>query len=100
MATELADSFDTLADSDTWEQVVVLGAGYMAGTLMKNTVESRIGTDIPDEAYGVGVVVAAGYFLDGDYQKFATLGGALHTADALAVRFNVKSRVQDATGGN
>jgi len=97
---ELTDSFDTLADSDTWEQVAVVGAAFMAGTLLKNTVEGRVGFDAPDFAYGVVVVMGATYFLDGDYQRDAQLGGALYAADKLAIRFNIKSRVQNATGGN
>jgi hypothetical protein len=99
MANELTDSFDTLADTETWEHVVVLGAGYMGGTLLKNTVEGRMGVDVPDEAYGVAIAVGSGYFLDGDYAKFATLGGALYTGDALATRAGIKSKMQDATGG-
>jgi len=100
MADNLTDSFDKLADSETWEQVVVLGAGYMGGTLLKNTVEGRMDVDAPDEVYGVAIVAGSTYFLDGEYAKFGSLGGALYTADALATRFGIKSKVEDATGGN
>lgn len=91
---ELTDSFEVLADGEMWMNIVVLGAGFMGGTLVKNTVEGRNLVDAPDEAYGLVVSVASYYALDGDYQKFATIGGGLYTVDKLAQRFGVKSRVE------
>lgn len=99
MASNLNSSYETLADTETWMHVSVLAGGYIAGTFIKNTVEGRLSIDVPDEAYGIAIVVGATYALDGDVQKFAAMGGGLHTLDALATRLGIKSQVQDLANG-
>jgi len=96
---ELTESFETLADAVTVEMIATLGAGYMAGTLLKNTIEGRTDLDVPDEAYGIAVAGGAGYLLDGDYAKHAIIGGGLYTGDKLAERIGIKSRIE-SVGGN
>lgn len=96
---DVADNFDQLADMDFWYDSSILFAGFLAPTLIKNTVETRFGRDLPDEVYGASIVVGSEIALDGDYKRMAQLGGGLHVVDALATRFNIKSRVQDATQG-
>lgn len=91
---ELTDSFEVLADGEMWVNIVVLGAGFMSGTLIKNTVEGRDLVNLPDESYGIGVVLASYFALDGDYQRFGMLGGGLYTVDKAAQRFGIKSRVE------
>lgn len=90
---DFGDSFDQLADTEMWENVAVLFAGFLAGTLMKNTIEGRLERNLPDEAYGAVVIVLSVSFLDGEFQQFGALGGGLYTADKLAERFDIKSAV-------
>jgi len=92
---DVADNFDQLADMDFWYDSSVLFAGFLAPTLIKNTLEGRLNKDLPDEAYGAAVVVIAEIVLD-EYKRMAQLGGGLYVVDALATRFNVKSRIQNA----
>jgi hypothetical protein len=35
---ELADSFDTLADSDMWYDVAILFGAFLAGTVARNLI--------------------------------------------------------------
>lgn len=92
---DFGDSFDRLADTGTWEDIVILFAGFIAGTLLKNTIEGRMDFDAPDEVYGVVVIIASVSFLDGDLQRYGSLGGGLYTVDKLAERLNIKSRVAE-----
>lgn len=95
---ELTESYETLASGDTIEMVGIIGGAYMAGTLMKNTIEGRTTLDVPDEAYGLATVGVGGYALDGDRAKYAIIGGGLYAGDALAERVGIKSRLEDAGG--
>ena len=96
----LTDSFGVIADPGMWEDVVVLGAAFMGGTLLKNTVEGRTSLNVPDEGYGIGIAVGSHYALSGQHRKYAIMGGGLYTADALASRFGIKARVENLGGGN
>jgi len=96
---ELADSFDTLADSDMWMDVAILFGAFLAGTVARNLIEPNSPWDLPDEVYGVLVVLGAGYLPEGE--NMARMGGGLYTADKLAVRFGLKQRVTSVgEGGN
>ncbi|MFC7140029.1 hypothetical protein ACFQMA_09305 [Halosimplex aquaticum] len=97
---EYGDAFDVLADSDTWMKIGVAAGAFAGATVGRNVIEQRFGyTQVPDEAYGLGTVAGSAMFLDGDMSKFAIVGGGLHTVEALARRFNIKQRVENA-GGN
>lgn len=98
------NEFERLADFDMWEDVIVLFVGFIVPTLLKNTLDSRAPVDIPDEVYGLVVIVGAGYLLDGDMKTMASLGGGLYTVDVLLEdRLGLKSRIQNmaaSAGGN
>jgi len=96
---ELADSFDTLADSDMWMDVAILFGAFLAGTVARNLIEPNLPWNLPDEAYGVGVVLGAGYLPEGT--NMARMGGGLYTVDKLAERWDLKQRVTSVgEGGN
>jgi hypothetical protein len=97
---DYGDAFDTLADSDGWYKIGIAAAGFAGATVAQNVVESR-GTDLPDEVYGAGAMAGSAMFLSGDMQKFAVIGGGLHTVEALARRVGIKSTVNSVgQGGN
>lgn len=93
----ITDSVDVLTEMDNYEEYAVGFGGFMAGTVTKNTVERFAPFDVPDEAYGLAVVVLAQMFISGDgYRKAAQMGGGLYTADKAAERFGIKTKVQEA----
>jgi hypothetical protein len=94
---ELADSFETLADSDMWTDVGILFGGFMAPTVARNLIEPNLPWDPPDEAYGVAVVLGAGYLPEGT--NMARTGGGLYVADKLAERADLKQRVTSVGEG-
>lgn len=92
------DYFDTLADGDFVMSVGVVFAAFFLPTVVSgavSTVSQSTAQKIPQETYGVGVIVAAEAFLD-DYRREAQLGGGVYTADKLAERAELKSTVQEA----
>jgi hypothetical protein len=91
---DFGNSFDKLADTGMWQNVLVLFGGFLGATLFKNTIEGRVEIDIPDEAYGILIIAASAGLLEGEYQQFAVMGGGLYTVDKLAERFGIKSKVQ------
>jgi len=91
---DFGDSFDQLADTGMWENVMVLFGGFFGATLIKNTIEGRADIDAPDEVYGLVVVALSAAMLDGAYQQFGAAGGGLYVVDKAAERFNIKSKVQ------
>ena len=91
---DFGNSFDKLADTGMWENVLVLFAGFLGATLFKNTIEGRVSLDVPDEAYGILVIALSAGMLEGEYQQFAVAGGGLYTVDKLAERFGIKSKVE------
>lgn len=90
---DYGDAFDALAETENWYNVAVAGGAFLAAGIGKNIVESRGGTDLPDEAYGAGVIAGSAMFLSGDMRKYAVIGGGLHTAEAAARRVGIKSRL-------
>lgn len=90
----LTSNFDDLADMELWLDAGVLFVAFLAPTLLKNTIEGRVGVDAPDEVYGILVIILAEWGLD-DYKRPAEFGGALYTVDALATRLGVKSEMQN-----
>mgnify|MGYP000398041801 CR=1 FL=1 len=87
--------FDTLADADFAVDVVTVFAAYMGTTLAAPTVDGMIPMDVPDELYGIVVIVAAEAF-GGDYKRALQLGGGFYTVDAAAERYEVQSRIEGA----
>lgn len=96
---DYADAFGVVADDDTWMPVVIALGAFLAGTLLQHVIEQRAGVDVPvDEVYGIAVIIAANMQFSGDTAMYATIGGGIHTAEALARRFGLKQRLQDAMG--
>ena len=96
MANAISDSFDAVTDTDHWFTAVVVFVGFIAPVVFKAFLEDRLSIDLPDEVYGVVVVVAA-EFGPSDYRRNLQIGGGLYTVDQLAERFGLKERVP---GGN
>lgn len=89
-------AFDTLADTDLWAEAAAVGAGFLAPTLVRNVAEPNTGMDIPDEVYGLAVVVGGQY--SPMYGDMITLGGAVYTTDKLLERLDMKQSIP-GTGG-
>lgn len=96
---ELTGYFEPLADEDLAVEAGVVLASYAAPSLYAPTVESAVGMNVPNEAYGVGQIVAAEAAL-GDMKRPVQIGGAVYTLDQLAHRFGVRQAIANATGGN
>lgn len=93
---EFEDAFETLANPDTWYNVALTAGGYMGSELIKNTVEGRVGVEVPDEAYGVIVVATGAAMLEGQESRQVIVGGGLNSIAALAQRLGV---VDEFSGG-
>lgn len=87
-------SFDKLTSSSFWENVLYLLAGYMAAKMIRSRIEGNSTTDVPDEAYGVAVIVAGSMF-GGNAGRMVSLGGGLHTGQQLARRVGVSDVVNE-----
>lgn len=99
MPNELNESMDILTDTDMWEDVAAIGAGYMGSAVAQSLIEDRIGFDLPNEAYGIGVAGVGYAYAPGEYNAQIATGGALYTLDSVGQRLGVKNRVTDI-GGN
>jgi len=88
----LNDSFDVLMDVDEWERAAGVFAGFLLPTVAKNVIEPNSPYDIPDELYGVLVMVGGQY--SPAYSSELTLGGGVYVADQLAERAELKQSVQ------
>lgn len=85
------DAFDTVADSDMWEEAAAVFAGFLAPSIVANLAEGRTKWDIPDEGYGVAVIVLAQY--SPMYSGELSLGGGMYAVDKAAERFGVKNSI-------
>lgn len=93
---EFEQAFEELSDTDTWYNVALTAGGYMGSELVKNTIEGRVGVEVPDEAYGVVVIAVGAAMLDGQESRQVIVGGGLNTISALAQRLGV---VEEFSGG-
>lgn len=87
------DSFDVLLDEDEWMEAGAVFAGFLAPTVARNVLEGGTPFDIPDETYGLVVMVGGQYAPM--YSNQISLGGGVYVADKLAERFDVKQAVTD-----
>jgi len=85
------DSLDELADPEFWTKAGAVFAGFMAPTVVRNIAEPHSPWDVPDELYGVGVIVGAQY--SPEYKRHLMLGGGLYSVDKLAERLNLKQHI-------
>jgi len=93
----LNEAFDTVADTDVWEDAAATMAGFLAPSVARNVIEPNSPFDAPDELYGV--LVMAGGQASPAYSHMITLGGATYTVDKLLERANVKQRVTSLGAG-
>lgn len=92
MATNQAtDALDELADPEFWSQAGAVFGGFLAPTVVRNFAEGSLPYDIPDELYGVAVIVGAQY--SPAYKQQLMLGGGLYSVDKLAERFGLKQSI-------
>jgi hypothetical protein len=88
---DLQDQFDQLLDVEDWMMIIAVFAAFMAGTVVRNVLEPNTPVDLPDEVYGILVMLAGGY--SPQYAGSIVTGGGLYTVDKLAERFDLKQRV-------
>jgi hypothetical protein len=89
---DFGSAFDVLADDGFWTDAAMVFAGFLAPNLVANIVEGRLGSDLPNELYGIGTAAAA-EIVGGRSYRMVTVGGGVYTADALAQRFDLKQTV-------
>lgn len=88
---ELSDSFEMMMDSDLWVQAAVILAAFLAPTVLHNLLAGRLPMSVPDEGYGVAVIVGAQYLPE--FRAEATTGGAVYVVDKAAERAGLKQEV-------
>lgn len=93
----LDQAFGTIADADMWEEAAAVLAGFLLPSIVRNIAEGRTSFDIPDEAYGLAVMVAGNY--SPMYSGEIMLGGGVYSADKALERFGLKQTIT-AMGGN
>ncbi|MFU1780714.1 hypothetical protein ACM16X_04970 [Haloarcula japonica] len=94
----LNDAFGIVADTGTWEDASAVLAGFLAPTVARNVIEPNTGQDLPDEVYGILVVLGGQY--SPMYGNMVTLGGATYTVDKLLQRVNLKQSITQMGEGN
>lgn len=93
---QIEDAFGTLADTDHWEEAVGVLAGFLAPTVLHNVVSGRMGMEVPDEAYGVGIIALASF--SPMYAREMQVGGGVYVADKALERFGLKSTITNLGG--
>lgn len=96
---QLTSYFEPLADGELVVDSGIVLASFIAPSLYGPAVESAVGMDIPNEAYGVAHIVGA-EAVGGDVKRPIQIGGAVYTLDQLAARFGVREAVRNAAGAN
>lgn len=86
---DFGNAMSTLASEDYVVDVALVLAGFVGPAVVKYGVETKMGKDLPDEAYGATVAIG-GALYGGEGRKVA-LGGGVHVVESLRERF---------TGGN
>jgi len=79
------NAMSTLASEDYVMDVALVFVGFAAPAGVKYGVETKMGKDLPDEAYGL--TVAAGGAIYGGAGRQVAIGGGIHTLEALRTRF-------------
>lgn len=90
----VASDLGALMDADMWMDVAIVLVGFVAPTLLANTVDNVV--ELPDEIYGVIVIAISNLAMDRrtSESKMLSLGGGLYTLDALLERFGIKETVE------
>jgi len=99
MAGNISESYEQLASTDMWEDVLYVFLGFFAPVLFGRLVEgvgASFDFNIYDELYGVFVIVAAEFLMEDsdDIRRQVQLGGGLYAVDRAAERYNIKSKIE------
>jgi hypothetical protein len=87
----LEDAFDVIADGDMWEEAAAVLGGFLAPTVARNVLEGETEFDVPDEAYGVGVLIVANW--SPLYAREMQVGGGVYAVDKFLARIGLKQRI-------
>lgn len=93
---DLTEAFGVVADAQMWEESAAVLAGFLAPSIARNVAEGRTSFDIPDEAYGVAVMVAGNY--SPAYSAQIMLGGGVYSADKALERVGLKQTITSVGG--
>lgn len=92
------DAFGKLADAGFARDTATITAGYAAAAGMDIALDAAADRDVPNEAVGLGSVVAMEYApgISGRQMRHAQLGAGAYAALAFADRIGVRSAVEEA----
>lgn len=90
---QFADAFDQVAEPEMWEQAAAVFVGFLVPSIFRNVLEGPTPFDVPDEVYGLVVILASQYSPMYGYEL--ALGGSLYSIDKLAERFDLKAAVTE-----
>ncbi|KAA9399673.1 hypothetical protein [Haloarcula sp. CBA1129] len=82
---DFGNATSTLASQDYVVDVALVMVGFVGPAAVKYGIETKMGKDLPDEAYGATVAVGGAVY-GGEGRKVA-LGGGVHVVEALRERF-------------
>jgi len=99
MAGNISESYEQLASTDMWEDVIYVFLGFFAPVLVGRLVEGvgdSFDFNIYDELYGLGIIVAAEFLMEDndDMRRQVQLGGGLYAVDVAAERYEVKQKIE------
>lgn len=95
MANALSTAFDTATDTEQWLTAVVVFVGFMAPLVVRSVLEDLTGSiDLPDEVYGVLVIIVAEFTLD-EHKRHIQIGGGLYTVNQIAERFGAHEKLSE-----
>ncbi|MDG5778197.1 hypothetical protein VB773_01455 [Haloarculaceae archaeon H-GB2-1] len=79
----------TLTSEDFAVEIALVMVGFIAPAAVRYGIEEKAGKDLPDEVYGLTVVVGGAIY--GGAGRQAAVGGGIHTLEALRTRFTEDS---------
>ncbi len=96
---EFGDNFEKLADGEMWVNFIVLAAAYVATRGIETFAEGLTDYNIPNEVYGVLIILGANGYLDGRYREYGMAGGGVYVLDEVGKRFEIKQELEERFGG-
>ena len=93
----LTEQFDAVLDDEMWLEIAAVGGGFLAAGTAQSVLEGSLPWSIPNEVYGVAVVLAA-MQVDVPYSKQMAMGGGLNALDAAAQRVGIQESVAGIGG--
>lgn len=93
---DATEEVERLIEFDFWEEVALVFAGYLLPMIVQTVLEGRNIVNLPNEVYGLLVIVGSGYLLDGSYRASAGVGGGVYVTDQVAnERFSVRNKLTE-----